>query len=67
MDSGRTIFSQLTEFLPQREFRKCVERYRDTLLLPRDFAPLDGRWRRWIQWGWSCEDAPNARQGSRRK
>jgi hypothetical protein len=28
MDSGRTIFSQLTEFLPQREFRKCVERYR---------------------------------------
>ena len=27
MDSGRTIFSQLTDFLPQREFRKCVERY----------------------------------------
>jgi transposase len=27
MDSGQTIFSQLTEFLPQREFRKCVERY----------------------------------------
>jgi transposase len=28
MDSARTIFSQLTDFLPQREFRKCVERYR---------------------------------------
>jgi len=28
MDSGRTIFSQLTDFLPQREFRKCVEGYR---------------------------------------
>jgi len=28
MDSGRTIFSQLTDFLPQREFRKCVGRYR---------------------------------------
>lgn len=28
MDNGRTIFSQLTDFLPQREFRKCVERYR---------------------------------------
>ncbi len=27
MDGGRTIFSQLTDFLPQREFRKCVERY----------------------------------------
>ncbi len=28
MDTGRTIFSQLTDFLPQREFRKCIERYR---------------------------------------
>jgi len=28
MDSGRTIFSQLTDFLPQCAFRKCVERYR---------------------------------------
>ena len=27
MDGGHTIFSQLTDFLPQREFRKCVERY----------------------------------------
>ena len=28
MENGRTIFSQLTDFLPQREFRKCVERHR---------------------------------------
>jgi hypothetical protein len=28
MDNGRTIFSQLTDFFPQPEFRKCVERYR---------------------------------------
>lgn len=28
MDNGRTIFSQLMDFLSQPEFRKCVERYR---------------------------------------
>jgi hypothetical protein len=28
MDSGRTIFSQITDFLPRHEFHKCVERYR---------------------------------------
>ena len=28
MDSGRTIFSQLTDFLPQPGFRKCVQLYR---------------------------------------
>ena len=28
MENGRTIFSQLTDFIPQREFRKCVELYR---------------------------------------
>lgn len=27
MNLGKTIFSQLTEFLPQYEFQKCVERY----------------------------------------
>ena len=27
MNSGKTIFSQLMEFLPRYEFRKCVERY----------------------------------------
>jgi hypothetical protein len=28
MNSGRTIFSQLTDFLPMPQFRRCVERYR---------------------------------------
>jgi hypothetical protein len=28
MNTGRTIFSQLMDFLPIHEFRKCVERYR---------------------------------------
>ena len=27
MNSGRLIFSQLMDFLPMHEFRKCVERY----------------------------------------
>ena len=27
MNSGRTIFAQLMDFLPANEFRKCVERY----------------------------------------
>ena len=27
MNEGRTIFSQLISFLPDREFRRCVERY----------------------------------------
>jgi hypothetical protein len=29
MNTGRTIFSQLMDFLPIQEFRKCVQRYRD--------------------------------------
>ena len=28
MNTGRTIFSQLMDFLPYHEFRQCVERYR---------------------------------------
>ena len=28
MNTGRTIFSQLVEFLPVHDFRKCVRRYR---------------------------------------
>src|ERR1035437_667192 len=28
MNDGRTIFSQLISFLPDREFRRCVARYR---------------------------------------
>jgi hypothetical protein len=27
MNSGRTVFSQLIEFLPHQEFQKCVARY----------------------------------------
>ena len=27
MNSGKTIFSQLMDFLPMYEFQKCVERY----------------------------------------
>src|SRR5256714_11796269 len=27
MNQGRTVFSQLISFLPDREFRRCVERY----------------------------------------
>lgn len=27
MNTGKTIFSQVMEFLPQHEFRQCVERY----------------------------------------
>lgn len=27
MNSGRTVFSQLVDFLPAHQFRKCVERY----------------------------------------
>jgi hypothetical protein len=28
MNTGRTIFSQIMDFLPLRDFRKCVKRYR---------------------------------------
>ena len=28
MNTGRTVFSQIMDFLPLREFRNCVERYR---------------------------------------
>jgi hypothetical protein len=28
MNSGKTIFSQLMDFVPKYEFRKCVERYK---------------------------------------
>ena len=27
MNSGKTVFAQLIEFLPPYEFRRCVERY----------------------------------------
>ena len=28
MNSGRTVFAQLIEHLPHKEFQKCVARYR---------------------------------------
>jgi len=37
MNQGRTVFSQLISFLPDREFRRCVERYRGDQRL-RDFT-----------------------------
>jgi Domain of unknown function (DUF4372)/Transposase DDE domain len=35
MNQGRTIFSQLISFLPDREFRRCVERYQGDIRLRR--------------------------------
>jgi hypothetical protein len=33
MNQGRAVFSQLISFLPDREFRRCVERYRGDIRL----------------------------------
>jgi uncharacterized protein DUF4372/DDE family transposase len=40
MNQGRTVFSQLMGFLPDREFRRCVERYRGDFRL-RGFSCWD--------------------------
>ncbi len=40
MNQGRTVFSQLIGFLPDREFRRCVERYQGDLRL-RGFSCWD--------------------------
>ena len=40
MNSGRTVFSQLISFLPDREFRRCVARYDGDRRL-RDFSCWD--------------------------
>ena len=40
MNQGRTVFSQLISFLPDREFRRCVERYRGDVRL-RGFSCWD--------------------------
>jgi len=40
MNQGRAVFSQLISFLPDREFRRCVERYRGDLRL-RGFSCWD--------------------------
>jgi Domain of unknown function (DUF4372) len=40
MNEGRAVFSQLMSFLPDREFRRCVERYRGDIRL-RSFSCWD--------------------------
>ena len=40
MNQGRTVFSQLLGFLPDREFRRCVARY-DGDMRPRGFSCWD--------------------------
>ena len=40
MNSGRLVFSQVMDFLPQKQFRKCVERYRGNYKVQR-FSCLD--------------------------
>jgi hypothetical protein len=40
MNQGRAVFSQLIRFLPDREFRRCVERYRGDIRL-RGFSCWD--------------------------
>ena len=40
MNSGKTIFSQIIDFLPQKKFRQCVERYNGNHRV-RDFSCYD--------------------------
>ena len=40
MNQGRAVFSQMISFLPDREFRRCVERYRGDIRL-RGFSCWD--------------------------
>jgi hypothetical protein len=40
MNQGRTVFSQLISFLPDREFRRCVQRYQGDMRL-RGFSCWD--------------------------
>jgi hypothetical protein len=40
MNTGRTIFSQIMDFLPLHEFRKCVKRYRGNYKV-KSFSCLD--------------------------
>ena len=40
MNSGRTVFAQLMEFLPLREFHQCVDRYRGHFKI-KNFSCLD--------------------------
>ena len=40
MNTGRTIFSQIMDFLPLHEFRKCIKRYRGNYKV-KSFSCLD--------------------------
>jgi len=40
MNAGKPIFAQIMDFLPQRQFRKCVERYRGNYKV-QSFSCLD--------------------------
>jgi hypothetical protein len=40
MNAGRTVFSQLMDFFPMPEFRRCVERYRGEYKV-KNFSCLD--------------------------
>src|SRR5437879_13382604 len=40
MNQGRTVFSQLVEFLPTYQFQICVERYQDNRYV-KDFSCWD--------------------------
>lgn len=40
MNSGQTVFAQLMDFLPLREFQQCVERYQGNYKV-KDFSCLD--------------------------
>ena len=40
MNTGKTVFSQVMEFLPLHEFRKCVNRHQSNYK-PRNFSCLD--------------------------
>jgi hypothetical protein len=40
MYTGKTVFSQIIDFLPMYEFRKCVKRYRGNYKL-KSFSCLD--------------------------
>jgi len=40
MNTGRTVFSQIMDFLPLQEFRKCVKRYRGNYMVQK-FSCID--------------------------
>ncbi len=45
MNSGKTIFSQLMDFIPTYEFRKCIERYNGNYRKPENMGSLFGNFK----------------------